>query len=206
MSLIRTANRPRRVPGLFGLGLLTIVLAACSGGPAPSVPSVPGSSGAPGATGGAPSPNGSLDPRDAMLAYAKCMRENGVDFPDPQPITGGPDAGGVAVLIDPLSPGFEVAAKACESKLPAMGTLADPVANQEWQDAMLKFAKCMRDEGIDFPDPQFDGSGAMSGVSIGANVDPNSPAFEEAQKSCGSNLPGGGITVSGSGGGTGTQP
>jgi len=187
------------------VGLLAASLGACSGAAAaPSVPSVPDASRSPGASPSA-SPgagaNASQDPQDAMLAYAKCMRDNGVDFPDPQPISG---SGGSPQLvpIDIGSPVFEKAEKACASKLPAFGQ-SDPAANQQFQDQMLAYAKCMRDHGIDFPDPKFDSSGGGSAVQIGGNVDPNAPAFQEAQKACGSNLPGGStmITVGGDSGG-----
>ena len=180
-------------------------LAACSGaGPAPSVPSVPGASGSPGASPvSSPGPNASQDPQDAMLAYARCMRQNGIDFPDPQPVNGG--GGAQLIPIDPTSPEFQKAQKACESKLPAGGVM-DPAANQEFQDQMLAYAKCMREHGVDFPDPKFDSSGGGSAVQIGGNVDPNSPAFKEADKACGSNLPGGGTMVTVGGGAPVTEP
>ncbi len=50
---------------------------------------------------------------DGALAFARCMREHGVDMPDPR--VGG-EGGGVAVTIDPeqmRSPGFKRAEKAC---------------------------------------------------------------------------------------------
>jgi len=138
-----------------------------------------------------------------MLAYARCMRDNGVDFPDPQPVSG---SGGAQVIpIDLGSAVFEKAQKACAAKLPAFGGEMDPAANQEFQDQLLAHAKCMREHGIDFPDPVFEGSG-MSATEI--KVDPNSPAFKEAQEACGSKLPGGGtmISVGGSGGTPVTEP
>src|SRR5919201_159324 len=62
----------------------------------------------------------------------------------------------------------------------------------------LKFAKCMRENGIDMPDPKFSGSGggvtfqlgtgSRNGSSGGPN--PDSPAFKAADKVCHSKLAG----------------
>ena len=46
----------------------------------------------------------------------------------------------------------------------------------------LKFSKCMRDHGVDFPDPQRVGSG---GIKItGRNINPNDPKTKSAQSAC----------------------
>jgi hypothetical protein len=52
---------------------------------------------------------------------------------------------------------------------------------------MLAFAECMREHGIDFPDPQFDGGAVMVG---GPGIDPEDPEFQAAQEACGELLPG----------------
>jgi len=142
-----------------------------------------------------------MSPEDALLAFARCMREHGVDLPDPQ-LSG--NGGGQVVAIDPTTPAFRAAEKACEPLLPKFGEM-DPAANQAFQDQMLAYAKCMRDHGIDYPDPEFGSGGMASAVEL--TVDPNSPAFQDAQEACGTNLPGGGtmITVGGEGG-TGGAP
>lgn len=61
------------------------------------------------------SPASSSDPNEALLAFAQCMRDNGVqEFPDPK--DGGINLGGTGVDVD--SPAFKAAEKACESLLP----------------------------------------------------------------------------------------
>jgi hypothetical protein len=63
---------------------------------------------------------------------------------------------------------------------------------EEFRKAALENARCMREHGIDFPDPQF---GADGGVKIELDkgrVDPDSPKFKAAEKACRSTLPGGG--------------
>jgi hypothetical protein len=65
------------------------LLAACSAaGQAPGVATLddPDPQASAGASG---EPTASQDPRDAFLAYARCMRENGIDMPDPQFDEGG---------------------------------------------------------------------------------------------------------------------
>jgi hypothetical protein len=52
---------------------------------------------------------------------------------------------------------------------------------------MLAFAQCMRDHGIDYPDPVFseDGGVTLIGPDEGAaGFDPNDPAFQAAQEAC----------------------
>src|SRR5439155_12408156 len=67
----------------FGILSLTFaaVLAACSASPGASVGVVTLASASPGASA-APSA-GANDPEQAMLDYANCMREHGIDMPDP---------------------------------------------------------------------------------------------------------------------------
>jgi hypothetical protein len=74
--------------------------------------------------------------------------------------------------------------------------MGDPNATMdpELADQLLEFAQCMRDEGIDFPDPQFSGGGVtvQIGGPDGDGIDPSSEAFQAAQEACGELLPGGG--------------
>ena len=72
---------------------------------------------------------------------------------------------------------MEEADKACRDLLPAGGMLGDPNATMDpaLADQMLKFAQCMRDHGVDFPDPQFSGGGVMIQVGGGeaGAIDPD---------------------------------
>jgi hypothetical protein len=60
------------------------------------------------------------------------------------------------------------------------------------QQAMLDFASCMRDNGVNMPDPTFDASGNPQGGFIGrdSGIDPRSTEFQTAQQACGDNLQG----------------
>jgi hypothetical protein len=60
------------------------------------------------------------------------------------------------------------------------------------QDALLKYAACMRTNGVDMADPTFDADGNPTGGGFGRNsgVDRSTPAFQTAQKACGNLLQG----------------
>ena len=150
-----------------------------------------------------------VDPSEAPLQFAKCMREHGIDMPDPQVA----DGGGVLVAIDGGGPGAEngpdpkevdAANKDCQHFLEDAAAGFDPPSEadqKKMQEQALTFAKCMRDHGIDMPDPQF-GDGGTFGISVGAGpdgtgpstngplVDFNSKEFQAASEACGG--PGGG--------------
>src|SRR5947209_36426 len=129
-------SQPRR-RRLGALALLAgAVLAAC------------GSTGQPSGTAtgaGSPSPNAG-----PALQFARCMRAHGVpNFPDPKGGSGGlqiPDN------VNPRSPSFRSAQKACKRFLPNGGT--PPATNPHDRAAALAFSKCMRSHGVPaFPDP-----------------------------------------------------
>jgi hypothetical protein len=130
------------------------------------------------------------DPEEAALAFTKCMRDHGVDMPDPQRATaasGGAKGGGpvIAVNGDPEDPSFQRAQEACEPLLAnARGELDDDPARQaEMRQQLLDFAQCMRDHGIDVPDPQFDGEGRVK-IDAGKRPDQHDEAFQQATEAC----------------------
>ena len=108
------------------------------------------------------------DPEEAMLAFTECMRDHGVDMPDPQvaePATGGAPGRGAVIAVngDPDDPTFQEAEEACG---PLMANVRgelddDPARLAEMKQQMLDFAQCMRDHGIDMPDPTFDADGRV---------------------------------------------
>jgi hypothetical protein len=133
------------------------------------------------------------DPEEKALAWAKCMREHGVDVPDPQVESGdnGPRLtirpGSGSRLDSPDSEAFQEAQKACG--LPFGRSGRPPLSDErreQMQEAMLAFAKCMREHGVDMPDPQFSGGGGLFRATQrgGSGVDPDSPTFQKAQKAC----------------------
>ncbi|WP_206785213.1 hypothetical protein [Amycolatopsis sp. MtRt-6] len=133
-------------------------------------------------TGGpAAADNSGKSDEDKMREFAKCMREHGVDMPDPKPagdgkgmIAVGPGEGG-----DTDRSKAEAAHNACKTLLPNGGEMKPPSAEE--LDKMRRQAKCMREHGVDMPDPDPTGKGAMR---IGAPGD-DPKKFEEAAKACG---------------------
>ena len=131
--------------------------------------------------------------RQALLAFARCMREHGVDMPDPKfdgaggvmMRSGGPATARVSRQKQ------NAAQKACERyqkqiKAPSLS----PQEQAEFRKAALANAKCMRDQGINFPDPQF-GANGEARVQIGkdSGINPNSAKFKAAQQACAKYLP-----------------
>jgi hypothetical protein len=117
---------------------------------------------------------------DKMRDFAKCMREHGVDMPDPKPA--GDGSGGMAITLGgdgADASKIEAAQKACKSLMPNGGEMKPPSAEE--LDKMRKDAKCMREHGIDMPDPDPTGKGA---TRIGGPGD-DPKKFEEAAKACG---------------------
>ena len=127
----------------------------------------------------------------ARLAFAECMREQGVDMPDPQPGQAGIKIGGPDSDFDPGQPGVEEAMAACEDEMPELPADAvSPEQQEEFRDQALAFAQCMRDHGIDMPDPQFEGSGKVRmTMQKGSGPGPDSPLFEQAQEACQGEMP-----------------
>jgi hypothetical protein len=203
---------------LFRMILTTIALvalvAACTGaaaGPGVATLDDPGASDGVGAS---PSPS-TLTPQDAALAYARCMRENGVDMPDPQVVTG--TSGEVKIDQQggaPLSKEkFSAADTKCRHFMADAGPNGKgPEMSAEDQDKVLAFAKCMREHGVDMPDPDFSGGGVRIQVNSGTDTNnggprgpKDDPAFKAANDACSSLLPGKMGTGGSSQGGPGTD-
>jgi hypothetical protein len=75
-------------------------------------------------SGGAPSPAQQARMRSGALAFSACMRSHGEpNFPDPQFGSGGRVSlkVGVGGGLDPQSPQFQAAQKACQKNLPGKG-------------------------------------------------------------------------------------
>jgi hypothetical protein len=136
--------------------------------------------------------------RDAALKYAECMREHGVDMPDPQV----DEDGGIRIQRKGGGGNPDQdreAEEACQKHMKSAGGRApSEEQQQQMRERALAFAQCMRDHGVDFPDPQFqEGGKVMMG---GKGLDPNDPDFQEAQEACQDKMP------KGFGGGQGGKP
>ncbi|MEX1295224.1 MAG: hypothetical protein AB1Z67_03535 [Candidatus Limnocylindrales bacterium] len=101
-------------------------------------------------------PTEELDGEQAILDLVACLRDNGLDIPDPQFGPDGPTFADPSVLMDIDLGGdtFLGAMEACEEFLTALQPEVDPEQQAEQIEQQLVLAECMRREGIDeFPDP-----------------------------------------------------
>jgi hypothetical protein len=124
-----------------------------------------------------------------MLKFAQCMRDHGVQVSDPRTsgqggniqIQGGGSGPNSGLTQDQL----QQAQDACKQYLPSGGNGPGQL-DQKKKDAFLKYAQCMRDHGINFPDPQFDSNGNVRVQIQGGEggVDPRSQTFQDASKAC----------------------
>ena len=132
--------------------------------------------------------------REAGLAYAKCMRENGVDVPDPQPGEGGMRLMGPDENVSPGT--MRKADAACRKHLEDIeAPELSEEQRKEMQEGALAHVRCMREHGIDMPDPTFDENGGVQiriGGPDGKGPRPGDPKFRKAQEACRDELPGGG--------------
>jgi hypothetical protein len=196
---------------LTGLAIVALTLGACSANaassdgiatlesPATGGSAGPGSSAAASsspAAGSSTAPGSSAesaDPQQAMLQYAQCMRDHGIDIPDPEfksgPGGGGAQGGGMINVNPKEDPGFQAADKECRHFLAGITQAGGgPELSPEQQQAFLDFAECMRDHGIPMKDPTFQGGGMSIEIGdddgSGAKIDPQSPAFQNAETEC----------------------
>jgi hypothetical protein len=157
--------------------------------------------------------------QDAAVQYAQCMRDEGVDIPDPEVFSSGDGGGvggstrqeihvdsgsgatgGIGPAVDPQSEEFKAADVKCK---PIMDAAAgqidiDPAVIAEQREEMLAFAACMREQGIDFPDPTFDDNGGMTvgpGPNSASDSEHDSEAFQAANEACAEFMGGGSFSV-----------
>jgi hypothetical protein len=144
---------------------------------------------------------------DGALKFAKCMREHGIDMPDPTRSSGGgilQKMGGPGKQDrGPNDPKLKVADKACAKYRELGGGEApDPAAMAKQRDAFVAYARCMRGKNINMPDPKVSSHGIE--MSIGKGIRPDSAVFKAADKACHTLLgnPPGGAKDGPDGGGT----
>jgi hypothetical protein len=119
------------------------------------------------------------------LAWARCMRANGVpDIPDPTgPIVKIPTADALGVGSSRL----QAAESTCRRLLPNGGEPPNQAEQQQLLRGMLSFSRCLRSHGVsDWPDPTIgrEGRPDFDLVGIHGIPDESSPQFQTAMHSC----------------------
>ncbi|MEW9551337.1 hypothetical protein [Nonomuraea sp. NPDC050783] len=159
---------------LSAAAALALLLSGCGAGDGggAGVASVAGTGNGTGGQSASAGPAQSEDPQAMALKYAQCMRENGIDMPDPEP------GGKVTLKIGPgtQKEKMDQAQAACKQWAPSgqKGSGGDP----KREETMRKAAQCMRDNGVEkFPDPD----GNMVRINRDVAEDPD---FKSAQEKC----------------------
>jgi hypothetical protein len=118
-----------------------------------------------------------LSDEEQAQAFVDCMREQGIDMPDPDP----DGAGGLLSLdeLDMTREELQPALDACREYLPFGNDSGEPL-DPETLAQMTEFAQCMRDNGIEMPDPDPNGG---FGLAEG-DIDLQDPEFQAAVEAC----------------------
>jgi hypothetical protein len=163
--------------------LLTAVLGAAAsaqvatlGSPAPEASAVPAS----------PTPDG----QETLLAWAACMRENGVEMDDPRfglegELVGGLGEDGVGKKGDAEGETYQLASEACSELVSVFKAPVDPTQQAERADQLLVWAACMREQGVDLPDPNADGTFPDYGWKLDLKGDEYTAADEVCRDAAG---------------------
>ena len=184
MKITTCGARPRRA-GVLAVTAGIVLLAAACGGGSSSRSGGSSSTGTSSSTAGSSNTGGST-PGQQDLAFAQCMRSDGVtDFPDPGSNGQFPTIS--AQMED--SPHFAAGFNACKHLLPAGGV------SKAQQDGpqLLKFAQCMHAHGVPtYPESPsgpanpysvLEPNTAVNSLKV-AGVNPNSPVVQAAVQTC----------------------
>jgi len=194
-----SARTPTAVLAAAGLAsiALALALAGCGGSSSPGIAHLSTAKRASSASpeSSSSSSQGPASLQQVLIAFAKCMRSNGVpSFPDP-------NARGlfqVRAGMDRSSPLFAAAQAKCHNLLPEGGPGTGPPPSPQTLARFLNIARCMRQHGVsNFPDPRTSappkpfGSGIselsdIEGVILlfPSTINQQSPVFTRAASAC----------------------
>jgi hypothetical protein len=164
------------------LGLLlalALAVAACgSGGKGKGVASLGSATSTTNAGGGNAGGEASYDLQQALV-FTRCMRQHGYDMPDPQM-----EGNNVGLQLPNYqgqrAPKFQAAWQACRRYAPNGGQPQRPSAEDRQQ--ALAFARCMRQHGINMPDPRITADDVDQQGSPGMRKD--DPRLRAAEQAC----------------------
>lgn len=177
----------RAGPLAAALATVALVAAACGGGSKD-----PGAASA-ARTSTTVAPSGSSSSAQSrqagLLQFSQCMRSHGVpNFPDLS-VTGGILNGLAHSGVNPETPAFQSALRACK-KYNAAGNLT-PAQSAAQNARGLEFSQCMRSHGVpNFPDPTTGPLGEQVINLHGTGIDPTSPTYQAANQACQRLFPG----------------
>lgn len=136
-----------------------------------------------------------VDPEEALLAFAQCMRDNGIaDFEDPSVDADGnvdlrPGRLGGDDEVDPED--IRTAFEACADLMEGVDLGFERPDRSEMEDQVYELAECLRDQGLDVDDPTFSEPGSgQGGGPFGEDFDFSDPDVQAALEACGDLVPG----------------
>ncbi len=134
-----------------------------------------------------PAAKGPDDSDAARVKFEQCLRDNGINVQS-EPASGGSSGGATRVRMKAGkgSPAkFERIQEDCREKSGFKPEPPSEAEQAEFRDAALKFARCMRANGINMPDPQVGPGGGGIIMRAGrGGVNPESPRFRQAEREC----------------------
>jgi len=129
--------------------------------------------------------------------FTVCLRDHGTNIPDPElNADGSIDLGTLKESFD-VGPKDSRSSKALEKCLPLLARATfSQGANEEdeiqLQDDLLAFIQCLRDEGIDVPDPDFSGDPRAGMGAVKESLKGASGRVERSMNLCTENVFGAG--------------
>jgi hypothetical protein len=157
---------------------LALGLAGCDRGHGPGIATAGGA----GATRSTDPSAPAADKQERGRQFAQCLRDHGVDVPDPDE-----DKALVRDGADVDKHRLQAATEACRAFAPADEAKTHELTPAELEQ-LRQFAQCLRDHGVpDWPDPEPDGGFGDDPAVVQAK---NSPHMRAAMETCQSLLPG----------------
>jgi len=116
----------------------------------------------------------------ALTQFAGCARAHGIPVPDPN--SQGEISDGQQLKQQYVNtPQGQATLKACGSYLKKAATQLTPANTQQFRQAVLQSARCMRAHGVPVPDPGPDGE---INPAAAASINQASPQFQQAEQAC----------------------
>lgn len=153
----------------------------------------------------ADAPSSSASVEEALLAFSQCMRDQGItDMPDPTVDS----QGNVQIQRPPGTEddtaghdAFDTAREKCDKYLQGVTQGFSHGDVTQTQDQYVRLAQCMRDRGVDVPDPDFSEGGHDPGAQFEAAIQRPDPTVQDALRVCGQEVFGsGGLEIGHDGG------
>jgi hypothetical protein len=171
---------------------LVLVLAACSSDNGSQVASLEDASVSD--AGAVAEVDADATNEEAILEFSQCMRDEGIiGFEDPDIGEDGTIEfrfGGRVDDADVDRDTMRAAFEACQNHLEGLAFGPGSIDRSEIEDTLLEFAVCMREHGVDMPDPDFStfgpggGGGEGEGGIFGGAIDLDDPNVATALEAC----------------------